>query len=256
MALVTVRNLSFALLCLALISCFHASKRLEFSQLKIVIDSSANFYLDTIGVSTKYNNYTIQYREYDSSLGQLVYVLGKIEKGKAKLQLQSFLDRTFTKEIQIEENTTIFIKASELNNFQNAQQKTMPSFDLKDGDTIVIGLQSRGCFHFYKENVIVSISDGKYNVAFNNTRPQGYGLGNMNIKRQFGLEFKDTLDIFSAECRKLLKRGQDCFSTTTANIFIRQGNLVYEFPDFGCKDWEGYNRLVVALDPPWPKIVE
>lgn len=231
------------------------SKRMEYSTLKVIIDTNANFYLDSINVSTKYNNYTIERIIIDEALNnQLVYVLDSIEKGEAKLLLTSFLDRTFAKEINIDRDSVVFIKASELNNFQNAERKTMPSFDLKDRDTIVIGLKSIGCFHFYNENVIISKDNGKYNVAFNNTRLRGYGLGNMNIKREFDQYFQDTLNMFSAECKKLFKRNYECWSTNNAFIYIRQGNSIYSLPDIGCEDdWQAYNRLIAALNPPWPK---
>jgi hypothetical protein len=247
------RNLLIILLLFEFSSCFQASRRVEFCKLNIALDTNSNFYLDTIGVTTKYNHYSSNYQAHDSTIGRYAYIFGMVERGKIKIQLTSFLNRTFIKEVELTNDTTIIIKTNELENFQDIHEKKLPSFDLAEGDTLVIGLESLGCFHFYKENVIVSKNNGKYSVAFNNTRPRGYGLGNMNLRREFDIKFEDTLKMFSNECSRLLKHGS-CLSTTTANIYVRRGNFVYNFPEIGCSDWQGYNRLVAALDPPWPKI--
>jgi hypothetical protein len=252
--IMSFRNLLIILLLFEFSSCFQASRRVEFCKLNIALDTSSNFYLDTISVTAKYNHYSSDYQSHDSTIGRYAYTFGLVEKGKIKIQLTSFLNKTFIKEVDLAKDTTIIITANELNNFQDIEERKLPSFDLAEGDTLVVGLKSLGCFHFYKENVIVSKNNGKYTIAFNNTRPRGYGLGNMNLKRQFNLEFADTLNMFSVECKKLLKRPQTCFSTTSAFIYIRKGNLVYKLPDIGCGDWDGYNRLVAALDPPWPKL--
>jgi len=245
------------LLPFGLVTCFYTPPPQRESpnlQVRVVIDSTANFYLDTVSVSAEYYHRSLEYPKYDSTLGRYAFVFDGLEKGETKIQIASFLDRALYKEIDLKKDTAIFIKTNELNNFHDAKEMKIPSFDLNDGDTIVIGLESLGCFHFYKENVIVSKSNGKYKVAFNNTRPRGYGLGNMNIKKEFNLEFADTLKMFSAECKKLIKHRSFCVSTTTAHIYIRKGDSVYKLPDIGCGDWQGYNRLVAALDPPWPKI--
>jgi hypothetical protein len=252
--IMSFRNLLIILLLFEFSSCFQASRRVEFCKLNIALDTSSNFYLDTIGVTTKYNHYSSNYQAHDSTIGRYAYIFGLVEKGKIKIQVTSFLNRTFIKDIDLSKDTTIIITANELNNFQDIEERKLPSFDLLEGDTLVVGFQSIGCFHFNKENLIVSKNKEKYNVEFNNTRARPYGLGNMNIKREFSSNFADTLNMFSSECKQLLKRSQTCFSTTSANVYIRKGNLVYKLPDIGCGDWNGYDRLVAALDPPWPKI--
>jgi hypothetical protein len=244
------------LLPFGLATCFYTApspQKTRYAQLKISIDSSANFYLDTVSVITKYGNSTAGHQKYDSASGKYAFVF-EVEKGKVQIQVTSFLNKTFTKEVDFDKDTIIFISAVELGNFHDEKERTLPSFDLIEGDTIVIALSSLGCFHYYKENIVVSKRNDKYKIAFNNTRLRGYGLGNMNITKEVDSSFVDTLDMFVAQCKELLKAKQFCFSTTSANVYIRKANSVYKLPDIVCGDWQGYNRLVASLNPPWPKI--
>lgn len=257
----TTRNLLFCLLVLGLFSCFSASKRTEFSKLKIVIDSSANFYIDTISITTNYNQYTLQYQSYDSTLETYAFTIDRLEKGKTVIQLVSFLDRVFKKEIDLAGDTTIFINANELNNFQDEDLKTMPSLRLDDGDTIVIGYSSLGCFHSLKENIIIGKFKNGYTVAFNTSRLKAYGHGNFNAKKNFDLSFSEKVNSFYIACSQFLqdrmedaKKGLMTESTTSTFIYIRKGNSVIKLPDIGPYDWDGYDKLIAAIDPPWPKI--
>lgn len=257
----SVRNLSFLLILLGLTSCFSASKRIEFSKLKIVIDTSANFYLDTVSIKTKYNQYALQYQSYDSVLGTYAFTIDRLEKGKTEIQLVSFLGRVFTKEIDVNCDTTIFINANELGSFEDKVLETMPSLILDDGDTIVIGYSSFGCFHSMKENIVIGkIKDG-YDVAFNTSRLKAYGYGNFNTKKNFDSSFSENVNSFYRSCSEFLqdrmedaKKGIMATSTTSAFIYIRKGNIVFKLPDIGPYDWDGYDKLIAAIDPPWPKI--
>ena len=108
---------------------------------------------------------------------------------------------------------------------------------------------------------MISKGADKYNVAFNTTRLKSYGYGNINLKKEFDLSFGKQVKSFHNSCGDFLrqrkadaKKGIARFSTTSAFVYIRKGNFVFKFPDIGPYDWEGYDNLVTAIDPPWPKL--
>ena len=253
-----LRILVAVLLFTGLYSCSDPNTKIKgkntgFSKLRIVVDPNANFYLDSIRISANYKFKVSNYREYDSSLSQDVYMFDSVENGKINLTLVSILNRNYDKNISLQSDTTIIIKENELNNFADAKAKTLTSLNLNDGDTVVVGLSSMGCFHFLKENIIITKTQGTYNVAFNTTRGSAHGLPPMHLNKTFDSSFIHTVDSFYKDCKALLKRRSICMSTTTAFIVVRIGNTVYCFPDIGCGDWQGYDNLVKAIDPPWTK---
>jgi hypothetical protein len=238
-------------------SCASSDRRVKkvrtYSQLRVAVDTNSNFYLDSIRISADYKHRISNYQQYDSLLKQFVYVFDSVANGKIDLTLVSFLNRTRDKKILLQSDTTIIIKESELNNFNDAKARTLTSLDLRDGDTAVIGLSSLGCFHFLKENFIATKIQGKYYITFNSTRGSSYGIPPIHLNKTFDSSFVHTLNNFYKDCKVLLRRKSGCLSTTTAFVFVRIRNTVYRFPEIGCGDWKGYDNLLKAIDPPWTK---
>ena len=243
----------------SLYSCGDAENKSQsnnYFRLRIALDTSANFYLDSIGLSSAHMIKGSDYEEYDSILKQGVYVFDSVEKGNVKLTLVSILDRSFDKNIIIHSDTTIQIRRNELYNFIDIKIKSLTSISLNEGDSIVVGLSSAGCFHFLKENIIINKTGGKYYAAFNSTRGISKGLPPIHLKREFDSSFVKEINNFYIDCKSLLKTAGVCISTTSKILLIRIGNHVYKSPYFGCKDWKGYDNLVNRLDPPWLKKTE
>ena len=240
---------------IGLYSCACSDKKVEgikteYSSLKIAVDTNTNFYLDSIRISNNYKFIVSNYRDYDSSINQLVYVFDSVTNGEINLTLVSFLNRTYSRNITLQSDTTITIKVNDLNNFIDADANTLTSLKLSDGESAVVGLSSMGCFHSLKENIVLTKSQGNYHIAFNTTRENAHGLPPMHLQKTFDSSFGNTIANFYKDCKMLLKRKSLCISTTTAFVFVRIGNIVYRFPDIGCGDWQGYNNLVKAIDPP------
>ena len=240
-----------------LLSCLYGDKMKGtsggFSRLRIAIDTNANFYLDSISLSAKYKFEVLQRVEYDSALHQLVYVFDSVENGELKFTLVSFLNRTFDKNISLQSDTTIFINSNELNNFTNVEANLLPPLRLNEGDTVVIGLMSTGCWHFYTENLTVAKNKGKYTVGFNSPGEMGYDQPPMNMIKEFDSSFGIKLNNFFNDCKVLLHSNILCVSTTSTFIFLRMGNSVYRLPDFSCRKWKGYEQLIKAFNPPRKK---
>jgi hypothetical protein len=256
------KTLMTVLLLAGLSSCTDADTSIkendiQFSRLRVAVDPEANFYLDSISISSDYKFKFSNYSEYDSLLDQLVFVFDSVEHGSIDLTVVSFLNRTYDKNISFQSDTTIFIPRSDLDNFTDDKANKLTSLNLNEGDTIVIGLSSSGCFQFLKENVIVSKKHKNYDVAFNTTRESVYGNSPMHLRKTFDSSFTSTLNRFFDDCKTLLKSRKNgkliCISTTTTNVVIRMGNTVYHLPEIGCGEWRGYDNLIKAIDPPWTK---
>jgi len=249
----------------SLYSCFHSDKNtihapIEFHRLKMALDTNANFYLDSVRISKPHKFKVSNHRDFDSVLNTFAYVFDSVQTGNLDLTLSSFLGRVIIKKIDFHSDTTIFISRNELQNFENIDSKIAPTLELNDGDTIVIGLSSMGCFHSLKENIIINKSNGRYLLAFNTTRGRSYGYDPMNLHKEFDSSFQHTIQAFYNDCVKLLrkqaendKKGLLAMSTTSTYIYIRKGNQVFRLPDIGPLDWDGYDKLIKAIDPPWPK---
>jgi len=236
---------------LCICSCNSKDDNHNYSRLRIAVDSSANFYIDSIRLFSDFAYSGWHFMEYDTTVGGLVYVFDSVVNSPLDITLVSFLDRNYTKSVSIKSDTTIFISHNELNNFEKEITGTLPV--INDFDTIVIGFSSLGCFHSLNESVVISKQTDKYVVEFNTTRGSSYGYAPINFQKVFDSSFDARIRNFYEDCKALIRRNNFCGSTTSSFIFIRVGNAVYRLPDIGCGDWDGYNKLINAIDPPWPK---
>lgn len=239
---------------LAFNRCTNSAKK-KISNLRIAIDKDANFYLDSIQLSSSHKDDVHQ--QFDSAVNSMIYVFDSIATGPATITLVSVLNKTVQKNIQINKDTTVWIYANDLPSFAPPvrNEKYFPDFRIENGDSLIIGFIGSGCFNNVKETMVIKRSNDVYRIKYNTNRLRNYkNCGLIHFEKTFDTSFAKQLDSFHNSCHDLFKlskeKGLYAVSTTSIEIYILKNGSVFQLPESGTfSNWKGYANLVNLLNP-------
>jgi hypothetical protein len=217
-----------------------------FSKLKVIIDTGSVFYLDSIRLSAPWK-YTQFVTSWDTTMNTDVYVFDSVQNGELSISLVSFLSRTCDKKIILASDTTIFVSKNDIRSFSEQKEGELPDRKLSEGDTLVVGLRTIGCFGGSKQCLEIVKSQGMYHTNWHTTWPV---YSNVQLKNVHDSSYSEKLDKFYRSCEKVVMRPRDTSfwhsSTLITSLYIRKGNLVYPLPDEGEMCSNPYYALLVS----------
>jgi hypothetical protein len=225
------------------------------SNIKVIIDTSINFYLDSIFISSKSsrNSYVKSsgegrhYYGYDHD----VYKFDSVENGRLTIRLQSKLDGIISKEIILKSDTTIFFSKKDIPSFQKGDIDSLDFASVKPGEKISIRVSNNGCFHSSIQKIIILREDDQYLVNFFSTQPVSTQKEKNQITIKLNASFKDSLLDFQESLIKFAKQNYLDGCTSSSSYDIQKGNTVYNIYDGTCFGEINYNKILRMINPKW-----
>jgi hypothetical protein len=226
--------------------------------LRVIIDTSSNFYLDSVSISAKFvrNPYLGGYIEqtYDSLYKSYAYKFDSVENGSLTIRLQSRLDRNFSKKILLKSDTTIFLSKTEIPSFWEGNLDSLNFIDVNPGEKVCLATYSAGCFHLHIEKSIIQRENEKYRIRFISNRPTSAAPQKTDTTITLNSSFKDSLMDLQSSMIKFLRKKHFGECTTSKAYYIQRGNTVYTFWDITCSDEISYYKILRMIKPDWFKL--
>lgn len=227
----------------------------KYYNLRIFVDTANTFHLDSIYISspfkrdprlTGYNN-----TNYDSLHLGIGYLFDSTESGPLTIMFQSMADTLAEKKLNLDRDTTIFIKGSELPSFQKAAPENLDLVNIHPGETLCISIQSSGCFHHYKEKMLIQRQSSGFHAEFYSTRNMPDEDPPSNRSLMLKTSFGDSLLSFQNSLIRFVREYSFGGCTTSSSYLIQKGDSVWIIYDDTCSNLIRYYALLQWIKPEW-----
>ncbi len=222
--------------------------------LSIVIDTASNFYLDSITIDKSFRADSIpgNYPSvYDSAYKSYAYRFDSVEAGELVISLQSRLDKQYHRQIALESDTTIFLSKNELPVFITGNPDNLIFASMTAGDKICIGYGSSGCFHHYRDKIIIKRDADDYLIDFYSTRTISRDNKPTKTSKRLRPDFKDSLAVFQATIADFIRNNNLDVCTTSQSFYIQRNDTVYRIYDGTCNGVIRYAAIIKPIMPEW-----
>jgi hypothetical protein len=241
----------------------HAAKE-DYSNLRVVIDTAARFYIDSVTISASHYNKDFAISRFDSATNTWGFVFDSVKTGTVDITIASLLNTAYTKKINVQSDTSIFIAKADLPAFQIGKKPDIDLLAMQPGEEVTLGMSRQGCFGGFTEKIIVKKKEKGYSVSFFSTRKGEL----LSFKKELEDNFTDTLAVFQECFRDYFKpkwtfRSRTIQSnyivvtfrgcTTQSTYIFSKLNSAWKFHDSDCTNNTGYEILLRALQVPWLK---
>jgi hypothetical protein len=228
-------------------ACSDFQEKKNVNNLKLEIRVNGNYwkYLDRPNVLLEREDSIA----YDSISNQTSCFFDSLRNKKTILSIFSILAADFEKIVDLQKDTVITFDTTEYAKFAVGNAKDLLKSETKMADTFYIGQKVTACFGGSTEKIKFTKMGTEYEVDYRRNNDTGLNAKFLISDLIFNKAFKQ----FLVGCKKIMSdnfNGENIlhFSTTQFNTYIRNGNVIYELPDF--YDWQGYNvfKKGIGLD--------
>ncbi len=223
-------------------SCTSTDEPASFYQITTVVPFSHSFYSDVPKVADADGNiYRFTDIEYDTIQKRTVFIYDSIPGDTVTVSYFSLLTNNQERTFNLECDTRITFDTTAYSYLIKGEAKDVLVMQTEEIDTLFIGFYSSGCSSPFLTKIKAFKVYTNYTVVFsdlNGTKETTYDVSQSL--------FEDAFTTYQKDCKKLFPKVSagsmhTVYSTTITTMFMRIGNILYEFPRFS--QWDGYETF-------------
>jgi hypothetical protein len=149
-------------------------------------------------------------------------------------------------------DTTNYVLASKPSPTQDSLIRKFPSLLLNNGESVVIGKLSYGCFHYYDEAITIFKMNGQYSITYK--KVNGDVNHPMIIEKHLDTAASNSLSDFSKYCKFAIRNyvreqsRDSLYIGAVHKMYVTKGKETIIIPSEGAIGWDGYGMLVKRLN--------
>jgi hypothetical protein len=149
-------------------------------------------------------------------------------------------------------DTTNYRLTNKPNPTQDSLIRKFPSLSLSNGESVVIGKVSYGCFHYYEEAITIFKMNGQYSITYKKVNSDVNHP--MIIEKHLDTVASNSLSDFSKYCKYAIRNSvkeqsrDSLYIGAEHKIYVTKGKETIIIPSQGTIGWDGYGMLVKRLN--------